>query len=155
MEWGCLQKIMEKLGFHEWWIRIVMACVSSVTYARRFNGQPCGLITPTRGLRQGDPLSPYLFLLCAEGLLALLQKASERMEIKGMAASVRGPWISHLFFTDDSLIFYKSTEKEGAEIQRILQVYESSSGQQLIETRWPYSLVAILPTALRKLSSPC
>ena len=75
VEWGCLRQIMAKLGFHENWIRLVMRCVSSVTYAVRINGKPCGQITPTRGLRQGDPLSPYLFLICAEGLFALLHKS--------------------------------------------------------------------------------
>ena len=122
---------MEKLGFHERWISIVMACVSSVTYAIRLNGQPCGMITPTQGLRQGDPLSPYLFLLCAESLLDLLHKASLKNELKWVAASTKGPRISHLFFADDSLIFCKAMEKEGVEVQRILQVYESSLGQQL------------------------
>ena len=116
VEWRCLQKIMERLGFHERWIRIVMACVSSVTYAIRLNGQPCGRIVPSRGLRQGDPLSPYLFLLCAEGLSALLHKASSRNDLKGVAASTRGPRISHLFFADDNLIFCKASEKEGAEV---------------------------------------
>ena len=108
-----------------------MARVSSVTYAIRLNSQPCGRIVPTRGLRQGDHLSPYLFLLCAEGLSALLHKASLRNELKGVATSVRGPQISHLFFADDSLTFCKATEKERDEVQRILQVYESSSRQQL------------------------
>ena len=131
VEWRCLQKIMEKLGFHEWWIHIVMACVSSVTYAIRLNGQPHGMITPTRDLRQGYSLSLYLFLLCAEDLSDLLDKASLRNELKGAAASARGPRISHLFFADDSLIFCKATEKEGAKVLRILQVYESFSGQQL------------------------
>ena len=54
-----------------------------------------------------------------------------RKELKGVAASAKGPRISHFFFANDSLIFCKATEKEGAEVQRILQVYESSSGQQL------------------------
>ena len=108
-----------------------MARVSSVTYAIRLNSQPCGRIVPTRGLRQGDHLSPYLFLLCAEGLSALLHKASLRNELKGVATSVRGPQISHLFFADDSLTFCKATEKERDEVQRILQVYESSLRQQL------------------------
>ena len=76
VEWDCLQLIMQKLGFHERWISTVMRCVSSMKYAVRINGQPCSHILPTRGLRQGDPLSPYHFLLCAEGLSTLLHQAT-------------------------------------------------------------------------------
>ncbi|XP_075675045.1 uncharacterized protein LOC142644284 [Castanea sativa] len=131
VEWGCLKQIMGKLGFHEDWIRLVMRCVSSITYAVRVNGHACGQIVHTRGLRQGDPLSPYLFLICAEGLSALLHKAVRHKELKGVAASARELRISHLFFADDSLIFGRATVKECTEIQRILQLYEESSGQQL------------------------
>ena len=108
-----------------------MSCVSSVTYAVRVNGVPYGHISPTRGLRQGDPLSPYLFIIVAEGLSALLHKAVREKKLKGVAASARGPRISHLFFADDSLIFGRATTMECTEIQRLLKVYESSSGQQL------------------------
>ena len=131
VEWGCLQQIMLKLGFHENWVRIVMKCVSPVTYAVCINGIPRGEIKPMHGLRQGDPLSPYLFILCAEGLSALLHKAVQNKSLKGVAASARGPKISHLFFADDSLIFGKATVQECLEIQRVMQVYEASSGQQL------------------------
>ena len=75
VEWEYLQQIMRKLGFHNKWTRLVMSCVSLVTYAVRVNGVPYGQISPTRGLRQGDPLSPYLFLIVAEGLSGLLHKA--------------------------------------------------------------------------------
>ena len=150
VEWVCLQKIMEKLGFHDRWISIVMACVSSITYAIRINGQPWGRITPTRGLQQGDPLSPYLFLLCAEGLSAFLHKASQRKDLKGVAASTRGPRISHLFFADDSLIFCKATEKEGAEVQKNLQVYESSLGQQLNRNKTALFFSSNTPTCTQE-----
>ena len=63
----------------------------------KING-PCGNITPTRGLRQGNPLSPLLFLVCSEGLSALIKKVGEQGTLRGVAACTCGPKISHLFF---------------------------------------------------------
>ena len=84
VEWGCLEKIMEKLGFKERWRELVMRCVRSVTYSIKINGNPRGHIIPSRGIRQGDPLSPYLFLLCAEGLSALIKASVARGDMKGV-----------------------------------------------------------------------
>ena len=64
-----------------------------------------GSIKPSRGLCQGDPLSPYLFLLCALGLQSLLQKAKANDDIRGVAICRNGPRVSHLFFADDSVLF--------------------------------------------------
>ena len=68
IEWSCLERIMEKLGFHDRWISLMMMCIKSVSFSVLLNGEPKGLIHPTRGIRRGDPISPYLFLLCDEGL---------------------------------------------------------------------------------------
>ena len=128
VEWACLKGIMEKLGIHRRMVEVVMRCVCTVTYSIRINGQPKGRIIPSRGLRQGDPLSPYLFLLCAEGLSGLLRQQVESGSIKGVAVCHGAPRISHLFFADDSLIFCQATLEECAVLQQVLLVYESVSG---------------------------
>jgi hypothetical protein len=72
VEWKYLERVMQQMGFHEKWVNIMMECISTVSYSILINGEPHGYIKPSRGLRQGDPLSPYLFLFCAEGLHSLL-----------------------------------------------------------------------------------
>lgn len=67
VEWGFLKKVMEKMGFGEKWVKLIMECISTVSYSILVNGEPKGDIKPSRGIRQGDPLSPYMFLLCSEG----------------------------------------------------------------------------------------
>jgi exonuclease III len=122
VEWNFLEAIMRKLGFTERWIRLIMMCVRSTNYAILVNGNPVGHIHPTRGLRQGDPISPYLFLLCAEALSSLLEKAGRNGYIGGVPTSRRGPRINHLFFADDSLLFCRANLKHWNRIKKILQL---------------------------------
>ena len=75
IDWGFLRGIMLKLGFDNRWVDLMMLCVSTVRYNVLVNGREVGPIIPKRGLRQGDPLSPYLFILCAEGLSSLIKRA--------------------------------------------------------------------------------
>ena len=131
VEWDFLEEVMRTMGFPRRWRMLIMKCVRSVTYSVMINGQQCGYIKPSRGIRQGDPLSPYLFLLCAEGLSGLLNKAKEEKMIKGVSAARNGPQVTHLFFVDDSLLFCQAKRAECLEILRILQLYERSSGQKV------------------------
>ena len=108
---------------------MIMQCVSTVTYSILLNGEPKGFIRPSRGLRQGDPLSPFLFLFCAEGLNALLNKAADNREIRGLSLCRHGPKITHLFFADDCLLFCRSNKEECQKIQQLLDWYEAASGQ--------------------------
>jgi hypothetical protein len=131
VEWGFLEVVMAKMGFPARWIKLIMECVKTVSYAIVVNGNPVGCIKPSRGLRQGDPLSPYLFLICAEALSSMLTRAERNGVITGVPTSKKGPRISHLFFADDSLLFCKANSVEWRRLTRILDKYEAASGQKL------------------------
>nr|DAD49162.1 TPA_asm: hypothetical protein HUJ06_019099 [Nelumbo nucifera] len=90
-----------------------------------------GPIIPNRGLHQGDPLSPYLFILCAEGLSALMYKAEREGLIYGYRICQGAPSVSHLLFADNSFFFFKAEERECNSIKNILKVYEEASGQAI------------------------
>lgn len=117
-----------QLGFFDVFVNLIMACLSSISYSVLLNGQPVGNIKPSRGLRKGDPLSPYLFLLCAMGLQSLLKKAEVNDDNKGVSICRNGPWISHLFFADDSVLFCRANKRECQKILEILAVYERGLG---------------------------
>ncbi|CAN6556903.1 unnamed protein product [Malus baccata var. baccata] len=72
VEWDFFEAMMLKLGFDSKWVSVVMMCVKFVLYSFLVNEEACGYVEPSRGLHQGDLLSPYLFLLCIEGLSALI-----------------------------------------------------------------------------------
>jgi hypothetical protein len=104
-----------------------------------------GVLLSLSGLRQGDPLSLYLFLICAKGLSALFRKAEKDSLIKGVSICHGGPRVSHLFFVDDSIIFYRATISECAVLLKLLSTYENASGQQVNgEGRQLYFLVTTL-----------
>jgi hypothetical protein len=88
VEWNFLESILQKLGFAEKVVRLMMTCVRTVKYSVLVHGKSYGNITPTRGLRQGDPLSPFFFLLCAKGLSFLLQRAEVDGRITGVAPQI-------------------------------------------------------------------
>ncbi|XP_019170961.1 PREDICTED: uncharacterized protein LOC109166463 [Ipomoea nil] len=129
MEWPFVQQMLIGLGFDERWVQLVMLCVHSVRYRVLVNGKPSEEIVPTRGLKQGDPLSPYLFIICAEGLSLLLQDSQTKGLLHGCRVARGAPPISHLFFADDSLLFFKANLQEALEVKKCLGVYEAFSGQ--------------------------
>lgn len=105
---------MEKMGFGSKWTGSVMQCVSSVSYRLCINGKKSDIIFPERGIRQGDPLSPYLFILIADVLSRMVGDAVEREETKPLKITRYCPALSHLFFADDSLFFVEvSVENVG------------------------------------------
>lgn len=106
-----------------------MRCVTTVSYEVCVNGSFVGPIIPNRGLRQGDPLSPYLFLFCVEGLSNLLDNARQNNLIHGCRISPLAPDVTHLLFADDSFMFFNATTEEATRIKGILDHYAAISGQ--------------------------
>ena len=102
-----------------------------VLYSVKVNGELSEPFIPTRGLRQGDPISPYLFLLCAEGLSCLLKKEEQAGRLKGVRNGVSGPPISHLLFADDSIFFTRANDKCVNTLKNVLQTYSQGSGQRI------------------------
>lgn len=107
VRWDFLQGHMVSIGFSDKWIKWVMMCVTTVSYSISFQGSSVGPILPKRGLRQGDPLSPYLFLLCVEVLSLSLKNAASSGLIHGCCISNTAPSVTYLLFTDDRFLFVK------------------------------------------------
>lgn len=120
VEWVFLEEMIVKMGFPRAFIRATMSCVSTASFSILINGQPTRTFYPTRDLRQGDPLSPFLFILCAEGLSTLLRDAESKKEIHEVKIGKKVEPISHLFFADDSLLFIKANDEE---VEKILDIF--------------------------------
>jgi len=119
------------MGFCDKWISWMRMCFTSVDYHVLFNGDHIGLITPTRGLRQGCPLSPYLYIICAEGLSALNRHNELSGKLHGIRVCRAAPPISHLLFADENFLICKATPTEVNCLKDILVCYENASGQAL------------------------
>ncbi|KAL0395138.1 UNVERIFIED_CONTAM: putative mitochondrial protein [Sesamum latifolium] len=128
VEWIFLERVLVQLGFHSHFISLIHLCVSSVSFSFILEGQKFGYFHPQRGLHQGDPLSPYLFLFCAEALSHLISGAVSNGELHGVAVSRLGPRVSHLLFADDTLFFCQATRDAMLYVGRILKDFEATSG---------------------------
>lgn len=98
VDWQFLEKVLLKMGFQRNWVRIVMDCASSVSMALIINGSPGKRFQHTRGLRQGDPLSPFLFLFINDVLSSMINKMCDQNLLDAVRITENGPLVSHLFF---------------------------------------------------------
>lgn len=112
---------MRAFGFSEIWIGWIMATLRMVNYSVLINGNPQGHIIPQRGLRKGDPLSPYLYIICVDVMSPLLDVKAREGKINGIKIGNGIFRITHLLFTDDSLVFCQANRKNCLAIKEILE----------------------------------
>ena len=129
--WPYLRAIMIKFGFSKRWVNIVMSLVTTVKFSVMFNGKKLEEFEPSRGIRQGDPISPYLFLLAAVGLSCLLKSKSGSSNLAGLQVAPSAPPVSHLLFADDNLLFCKANSNGDNEVNLVLNSYCQASGQRI------------------------
>ncbi|KAL9665498.1 hypothetical protein QQ045_020918 [Rhodiola kirilowii] len=129
VEWGYLNLLLLRFDFEARWVSMIMNYVSSVRYAISINEKITDFFAPERCLRQGDPLSPYLFLLCSEWLSYSLSRLQLDRSMVGIKVSRRAPPVTHLMFADDCLLTFKVEERTAGTLSSLLRQYENISGQ--------------------------
>lgn len=131
IEWSFLKSIMFRMGSFVDFVDLIMLCVSIVTYKIKKEGVDVSPIVPSRGLRHGDPLSLYIFTICAEGLSSLIHHYDKAGLLHRVRVARGAPCITHLFLVDDCFLFFKTSVQEAHLMKSILSMYGVVSGQKV------------------------
>ena len=149
LEWEFISLVLRRMGFHPKWITLVMQCITTVTYSFLINGSPRGRVKPSRGIRQGDPLSPYIFILCSEVFSGLCIKAKANGTMKGIRVARGCPRVNHLLFADDTMFFIDATNESSKTLKDFLRRYECASGQSINTAKYSISFSRRTPGQLK------
>ena len=131
LEWNFIREALINMDIPTDFISSITTCITITNFNVLINRNPTGNINPTRGIRPWDPLSPYLFIICADIFSTLMKHAQTSHLITGIKDAKTAPNITHLLFADDSLIFYQDTTKEARNLSKIFQKYQDTSGQKI------------------------
>lgn len=129
IEWDFVKIKLTSMGFSTSLISVIMASVTTISYEILINSQPSRRLLLGRGQRKEDPLSPYLFILCANVLFGPLSQKVKHHTIHGIKVERGAPTIAHLFFADENILFARSNEQEAEVILKTLLVYQKGSIQ--------------------------
>ena len=136
VEWSFVSLVLKRLGFHDIWINWIMQCITTVHYSYLVNDSVYGNVKPYRGIRQGDPLSPYIFILCGEVLTGLCRKAERDGTLQGIRVARACPRVNHLLFADDTMFFCQANRKSCEKLVQILSEYSKASGQKINKAKF-------------------
>ncbi|CAA7017011.1 unnamed protein product [Microthlaspi erraticum] len=131
IRWDFLEDSLRAAGFSEQWVAWIMQCVSGPSMCELWNGEKTSSFKPSRGLRQGDPLSPYLFVLCMERLCHLIEMAIDEKRWKPISLSRGGPKLSHICFADDLILFAEASVAQIRVVRGVLERFCRASGQKV------------------------
>lgn len=131
LEWGFILAVLRCFGFSAKWIKWIEQRISTVSYSILLNGSAFEHFTPERGIRQGDPLSPFLFILCLEVVSRLLGQYENLAVIHGVPVCRYATPISHLMFADDLILFFRANYMKAGELSVIMDRYCKWSGQSI------------------------
>ncbi|KAJ4755627.1 RNA-directed DNA polymerase (reverse transcriptase)-related family protein [Rhynchospora pubera] len=131
LNWRFISLVMHTHSFPQDYIDWVMACVTSSRFSIVLNGSTDGFIQPTRGVRQGCSLSPYLFILALDVFSRLLNFMVQKGELKGVTIARGAPTLTTLLYADDLLIFGEASQAEVMKIQQLLNLFCGMSGQEI------------------------
>ncbi|KAJ9687213.1 hypothetical protein PVL29_015891 [Vitis rotundifolia] len=134
INWQFLLKVMEKMGFGSKWLRWMWWCISTAKFSVLVNGTPAGFFSSSKGLRQGDPLSPYLFVMGMEVLSILIRRAMEGGFISGCKLQHdrgRAIHVAHLLFADDTIVFCEAKKEYLTNLSWILFWFEAAFGLRI------------------------
>uniref|UniRef100_A0A0V0H3R1 Putative ovule protein n=1 Tax=Solanum chacoense TaxID=4108 RepID=A0A0V0H3R1_SOLCH len=131
VDWIFLTKVLRKFGFSEMIIDMIWRLISGNWYSIMINGQAHGFFHSSRGLKQGDPLSPTLFVIAAEVLSRNLNNLNEHESFKGFGMPKWSPKINHLAYADDTILFGSAERQSVIKMMNVLKEYERVSGQMI------------------------
>lgn len=121
IEWDFLWQTLQAFGFPHSWIQWIKECVTNVFYSIKVNGQPFMWFRPSRGLRQGHLLSPYLFILCMEVFVQKLNISSQNRYCGiGFKLQPRTTNTPCILFAYDNLLFYRATQSACRNLKSVL-----------------------------------
>lgn len=136
VNWLYLKMILTHLGFPHMLTNWIMGCISSVSFAILINGSASALFNINRGIRQGCPLSPLLFLIVMEGLSRLIATAKRNGDFSGLKITDQY-YLTHLLFVDDILIFLNGSIRDSIALNNILQLFCKATGMEINGEKLP------------------
>ncbi|CAN1833195.1 Putative ribonuclease H protein At1g65750 [Linum perenne] len=149
VDWTCLEKILRTMGFASTWCDWIMECVKTVKFSVLVNGAPTEQFSPSRGIRQGDPLSPFLFIILSNSLSVLINSKGESGAIKGIKLNSKCPTLTHVLFADDTILFGEASVTEALAFKDTMELYGKMTGQKVNHQKSSIMFSRKTPVALQ------